>query len=207
MSVRVNLLPEATKQRSRAAQQRLGLIGAMAALVIGVGTVHLVQVRALDSAEQELLAAEQVRAMLESERDDLGIYANLDARLLAAEQRINTAMASEVSMAGVLQDVALVTPPDTGLTALNIVMTPPNPDVPTRTVGSINIAGQTTTGHAPGVERLLLQFGKIAAFEEAYFNASTVDDDGVANFSVDIGVLPSAKTDRYADGLPQEYSR
>ena len=207
MSVRVNLLPEATKARGRASQQRTALIGAFVALVVVIGVVHLLQIRTLNEAEEELLAAETERAVLTSERDDLAPYADLDQRLVAAKTRITAAMAEEVSIAGVLQDVAAVTPADTGLTSMTFVATPSTPETPSLTVGSVNISGQSTAGHAPGVERLLLDVGKVATFQEGFFNSSTEDEDGVSSFNIDIGVLPSAKTDRYAEGLPEEFSR
>ena len=207
MSVRVNLLPEATKQRDRVARQQAGLVGAMVALVAVVGGVHLVQVRTLDTAELELATAEQQLAVAESERDDLAAYSDLDQRLTSSKDRLTAAMADEVSLAGLLQDVAMVTPSDTGLENLSLVMTPPTPELPSETIGTMNVTGKTTVGHAPGVERVLLQYGKMSTFQEAFFNSSTVDEDGVSTFNVDIGVLPTAKTGRYADGLPEESLR
>ena len=207
MSVRVNLLPEATKARSRAGHQRTLLIGSMAALVLVVALVHVSQLRILDRTEGELADAELELAVLASERSDLDGFADLEQRLTSAEGRISSALADEVSIAGLLQDVAAVTPEDTGLTSMTFVATPSTPEVPSLTVGSINIAGQTTSGHAPGVERLLWHFGKISTFQEGFFNSSTVDEDGVATFNIDIGALPSAKTNRYADGLPEEFAR
>ncbi len=48
--------------------------------------------------------------------------------------------------------------------------------------GTITMTGQTRLGHAPGLERLLLEFDKIAAFSDLYFSNSTVDERGVSTF-------------------------
>jgi hypothetical protein len=207
MSVRVNLLPEATKQRDRASRQKAVLVGGLVALVVAIGAVHTTQVRSLTALEMELAAAEQQLGTLETEHAALGIYSDLDLQLTASNARLTAALSEEVSLAGLLQDIAMVTPTDTGLSNLSLVLTPSTPELPSPTVGSINLTGQTTTGHAPGVERVLLHYGKISTFQEALFNSSTIDEDGVSTFNVDIGVLPTAKTDRYADGMPEEFAR
>lgn len=206
-SVRVNLLPEATKARDRASQQR-GIAAALAVtLLAGLGVSYWTQVRSLAAAEEELAAAEQVLAARQAERADLATYADLDLRLQTAEQRLETALGPEVSMASVLQDVAAVTPTNTGLLAMTMNLPRPVDSTEPRIVGSVNVSGQVTSGLAPGVERVLLEYDKIAAFDEPYFNSSAVDEDGVALFNLDFGLLPNARTERYADGLPMELQR
>jgi hypothetical protein len=206
-SVRVNLLPEATKARDRASQQR-GIAAVLAVtLFAGLGVSYWTQVRSLAAAEEELVAAEQVLAARQAERADLATYADLDLRLQTAEQRLVTALGPEVSVASVLQDVAAVTPSNTGLLAMTMNLPRPVDATEPRTVGSVNVSGQVTSGLAPGVERVLLEYDKIGAFDEPYFNSSAVDEDGVALFNLDFGLLPNARTERYADGLPMELQR
>ena len=208
MSVRVNLLPEATKQQGRSNQQRLIALAGFAALLLALGGAYLWQSNSLSNAEADLAAAENSLALAQSEEADLAPFADIDRRVAEAEAQLSAALAAEVSIAGILQDIAAVTPSDTGLTNMNLVLEQPNPDAPPQlTVGSLNLAGQVTTGIAPGVERILLAFDKVGTFDEPFFNSTTVDEDGVATFSVDVGLLPSARTDRYTDGLPEEFRR
>ena len=208
MSVRVNLLPEATKQQGRSNQQRLMALAGFAVLLVALGGAYLWQSSRLSNAEADLAAAQNSLAVARSEEADLAAFADIDRRVAEAEAQLSAAFAAEVSIAGVLQDIAAVTPTDTGLTNLNLVLEQPNPDAPPLpTVGSLNLTGQVTTGIAPGVERILLAFDKVGTFDEPFFNSTTVDEDGVATFSVDVGLLPSARTDRYTDGLPEEFRR
>ncbi|MCC5949691.1 MAG: hypothetical protein JJT89_14665 [Nitriliruptoraceae bacterium] len=206
MSVRVNLLPSATREKDAANQQRLFAGLAAIVLLAVLGGVYLWGATQITSAEEELADAQSELATLRSREGDLAIFADIDQRVNEADQRLATNLNGEVSVAGVLQDVALVTPGDAGLTGLSVTITRPT-DAPTRLVGSLNVSGQSLGGIAPGVERLLLNFDKVATFDEPLFNSSTVDVDGVASFSMDVGLLPLARTERYADGLPEELRR
>jgi hypothetical protein len=207
MSVRVNLLPQETRARSRAAQHRAAAAGVGALVMVLLAGAYVAQGRQLAEAEARLADEETHLAMLTAERAELAVYADLDARLAESEERVRTAMVEEISVAGVLQDVAAVTPADTGLTGLNLTLDHPAEGatpVPGEPIGTLNLTGQTVAGHAPGVERILLQLDKVADFAEPFFNASTADEDEVATFSLDVGLLPTARTDRYEAGVPGE---
>jgi hypothetical protein len=207
MSVRVNLLPAATRERDRAIRQR-GVAGAMfLVLLLGLGSVWLVQDRKLGDLEAELAAEQAVLAALVAEEAELAAYADLDARLAAADERVRTAMSGEVSFAGALQDVAAVTPPDTGLTTLTIDIERPaegTEAVVGASVGTVNLGGHSLTGHAPGVERILLELDKVYHFDEPFFNSSTLDEEGVATFNLDVGLQPRSVTGRYDEGVPED---
>lgn len=207
MSVRVNLLPEATRTQDRANQQRI-LVGALALAFLAVlGGLFWWQSTRISNLESELAQAENRLAMAISEQGDLAVFADIDQRVAQAQGRLTSALSTEVSVAGILQDIAAVTPADTGLTAFNLTIVPPNDETPALTVGSVNLTGQVTSGIAPGVERILLDYGKVGSFDEPVFNSTTVDEDGVATFSLEVGLLPTARTDRYSDGLPEELRR
>ena len=207
MTVRVNLLPEEITQRDRAMQQRLIAVAAGVFLLLVLGGALLFQLRQLSHAEDDLADAERQLAVARSEEAELRPFADIGQRVESAETQLTTALSTEVSLAGVLQDVAAVTPPDTGLTALNLTLAQPGGPATARSVGSLNLTGQVTSGIAPGVERVLLAYDKVGVFDEPFFNSTTVDPDGVATFSLDVGLLPIARTDRYSDGLPEELRR
>jgi hypothetical protein len=211
MSVRVNLLPAATRERDRAARQRGVAGGLFLVVLLALGSVWLVQDRKLGGLEAELAAEQQVLSGLQAEQAELAAYADLAARLSAADERVRTALSDEVSFAGALQDVAAVTPPDTGLLSLTIDVQPPLTDgteaiagASVGTVGTVNLSGHSLTGHAPGVERILLELDKVYNFDEPFFNSSTLDEDGVATFNLDVGLQPRSRTGRYDEGVPED---
>lgn len=202
MSVRVNLLPEATKERSRAAQHRAIAMLVGVVLLAGLGGAYWWATSQVAEAEDRLLAAETRTAELQSESDELQAFGELATRRELSDEVLLSAMASEVSLAGVLQDVAAVTPSDTQFETLTVALAPTE----TGTVGTFNMTGKTLTSHAPGVEQMLIQLDKVVSFVDLYLNSSTLDDpaDSVATFSLDGQIGPEAATNRYADGLPEE---
>ena len=206
MSVRVNLLPEATKQRGRANQQRLiaGVAGLV--LLLALGGVWLMGQMRISNAEDELASDQQRTAELRAEEAELVAFAALSGRRDAADAILATAMADEVSLAAILQDLAAVIPTDTQFDTVGVQLTPPGDGTPAGTAGTLSISAKTLTSHAPGVERTLIGLEKISTFRDLYLNASSLDadDDQVASFSVDGSVSDSARTGRYEDGLPEE---
>ena len=212
MSVRVNLLPEATKARGRANQQRNALLLAAVVLLAGLGGVYWWAVSEVNAAEDELLAEQALTAELQSEQAELAVFSELaDRRELAAEA-LEAAMVPEVSVAGVLQDISSVVPADTQLETLVVDLPIPVPDaaaeaeaLPT-TVGTFSLTGRTLTSHAPGVERVMLELDQMAAFRDVHLNSSTLDelDDETVTFNLDGQIGPEAMTGRYDEGLPEE---
>lgn len=216
MSVRVNLLPEATRQRDRAARQRLLALAAGGLLLAGLGGTYAWASGQVTAAEDLLAAEQQTTATLRGEVVALGEFDDLASRRDEARQLLVEAMGTEVSLAGVLQDVAAVMPTDTQLETLTVDVTAADtpPDVAAEAavdgappgVGSYNATGKTLTSHAPGVERVLHQLEKVVGFRDLYLNSSTLEevDERIAAFSLDGRIGSEARTERYADGLPEE---
>ena len=206
MSVRVNLLPGEVAERNRAARQR-ALMGAGAVGVLGLlGVAYLFQVNRVNDAQAEL-EAEQARVTeLQAELAELSEFQELQGRLEAANTLVATAFDGEVSMAGVLQDLAAVYPTDAQLEELSIALTDPTADLGAIRVaiGRMTASGATLQGHAPGLERLLLELDKVASFSNVFFTNSTQDEEGIAAFSLDVDLGDEVLTRRYADGLPEE---
>jgi Tfp pilus assembly protein PilN len=205
MSVRVNLLPEATKQRGRANQQRLAAALAAGALLLALAGVWWWASNQVRQAEDRLAAEQAVSAGLRAEEAELIAFRDLANRLDEAEEVLVASLSDEVSLAGVLQDLAAVMPEDAQIDtlAINVQGVPDRTDV----MGNLVITGRTLTSHAPGVERMLLSLEKITTFGDLFLNSSTLDqeqEDPVANFSLEGAVRAEARTDRYVDGLPGE---
>jgi Tfp pilus assembly protein PilN len=210
MSVRVNLLPQEQTARQAAARQRNGVIVGAAALVLALGGAYWWASAEVTEAETRLAAAQDVSSGLRLEVEQLAEIRELDERRTAAVELLSTTLADEVSMAGLLQDVASVIPSDTQLDALNVdlAVAAPEGEIGNQpgAIGSVNLTGKTLEAHAPGVERFLLELDKVASFRDLYVNSSALDDpdERVATYSIDAAVGPEALTGRYWTGLPEE---
>ena len=206
MSVRVNLLPEATKQRGRENQQRLIAGGAVGLLLLVLGGVWFWAASQVRQAE-DLLADEQaVTAGLRSEQAELVAFRDLADRRDRADVVLTDSLGNEVSVAGILQDLAAVMPDDAQFDTLTVTIQPES-DVESAAIGAVTITGQSLTSHAPGVERILLSLEKLSTFGDLFLNSSTLDteaEDPVVTFSVDGAIQVEARTERYNDGLPEE---
>ncbi len=205
MSVRVNLLPEATKQRGRDNQQRLLAAAAAGVLLLALGGVWWWAASQVRQAEDQLAAEQSVTAGLRAEEAELIAFRDLATRRDLATEVLVASLSDEVSLAGVLQDLAAVMPEDAQIDtlAVNLQGVPERTDV----MGNLVITGQTLTSHAPGVERMLLALEKITTFGDLFLNSSTLDqeqEDPVAGFSLEGAVRAEARTDRYVTGLPGE---
>lgn len=209
MSVRVNLLPREVEERNKASRQRAALAAAGVGFLALLVALYIFQLGRVSAAE-DVLAAEEARlAELNAELATLQEFQELEARAAAADSTMQTLLGGEASFAGVLQDLAAVMPTDADLAALAIVMAEA-PEAPqlggTRQVyGTLTASGRTIRGHAPGLERLLLELDKVAAFDNVYFSSSSLDEEGgFALFSLDLDLGAEVLTRRYVNGLPEE---
>ena len=217
MSVRVNLLPQATKARGQATRQRGILAGAGLALVLLLVGVWWYGAMQVSAAEDELAEEEAETAALQADRDELVLFEDLAERREQADEYVRNSLAHEVSFAAVLQDLAFAAPDDVQYDTLTVQVDPPVDDEPSVSVGTFSISGQTVSSHAPGVERLLIALDQIAGFDQLYLNTSNLDPpddqtedltidpngDAIVGFSVDGRLRTEARTERYADGLPE----
>jgi Tfp pilus assembly protein PilN len=204
MSVRVNLLPESTKQRDRAAQQRSIAALAGVALLAGLGGVYLWQSSQVSQAEDTLFAEQARTSELRGDQAELIAFQELADRRDRSDEILSTALSDEVSFAGVLQDVAAVLPADTQLETFAFDI-PAVPDPTSEMVGTLTVTGKTLASHSPGVERVMLSLDKVVSFRDPYLNSSTLEeeDERIATFSLDGQIGPEAETGRYVNGLPE----
>lgn len=208
MSVRVNLLPGEVAERNRVARQRAGLAAGAVAFVGLLGVVYLVQANRVGDARALLEERQAQIAELESEVAELQEFGELEQRAQLADQVLAGALGEEASVAGVLQDLAAVFPSDAELDSLAVTIQPvaaaPALGGLRPVAGSLTAAGRTLRGHAPGLERLLLELEKVAGFENTFFASSMLDEAGVSTFTIDLSLGDTVRTRRYADGLPEE---
>jgi Tfp pilus assembly protein PilN len=208
MSVRVNLLPREALERQAAARKKALVVVGGVALVAALGATTLWQNGRIDAAESLLAEEQQVLAALQGEVLRLDEFSELGQEIERTTSLIRTAMAGEVSMAGILQDVAAVMPSDAEFETLTLTVTPNDagPGSTAPTVGTLVASGRGANAHAPGIERLLLEFDKVAAFHDPFLTSSTLEevDDPYTQFNLEAQLGPEVLTGRYADGIPEE---
>jgi Tfp pilus assembly protein PilN len=206
--VRVNLLPESTRQRDRAARQRNGLLGAGVLLLALLGLIYWWASAQVTAAETQLAAELAVTSELRAEVDAMAGFQEMIQRREMASSALTEALAGEVSFAGVLQDLAVVMPSDAQLDSLALTFEPAAAGATeaAAAVGIFTATGQTLTSHAPGVERLILELGKVASLLDPHLNSSTLNDpeEQVSTFSLEGRIGAEAATGRYHEGLPEE---
>jgi Tfp pilus assembly protein PilN len=209
VNARVNLLPREVEARNRAARQRAGLAGAGVLFLAILVALYLFQVGRVNDTQARLEAEQAELSALQADLATLTEFQDLERRRDEANELLATALGGEASVAGVLQDLAAVFPTDADLTSLAVTVTG-EPGAAALgaerpSYGQLTGSGRTTRGHAPGLERLLLELEKVGAFSDVYFGSSTLDEEGgFATFSIDVQLGPEILTRRYANGLPEE---
>jgi Tfp pilus assembly protein PilN len=208
MSVRVNLLPQATREHDRMTRQRGGLVAAFVVLLLLLLLLFLWQNSRIATADEEL-AAEQARlSELQGEAAQLQEFQQLEERLRSADELVTSVLGDEVSVAGILQDLAVVMPSDAQFDDLAITVGRVEAFGPAErmSVGSLTANGQSLNNHAPGVERLLLELDKMAVFHDLFVTDSRLEDpeEPFVTFSLESQLGPESRTGRYLDGVPEE---
>ncbi|MEX2503365.1 MAG: hypothetical protein WD378_00860 [Egicoccus sp.] len=208
MSVRVNLLPAASRERARATRQRGYLLGSVAAVVVLLAGVHVWVLGTVEQARTDRDAAQAEVQAVQRELTDMAAYAELDREHAEAETVLSTALSGEISFAGILQDVAVSVPDDIALT--NLELTRIGDPVPGTVVipaaARLSVGGEALHGAAPGVEHFLWQLGQLSSVTDPYTsNLSAIEDEPEAvSFTVEADLTDEVYTQRYATGLPKD---
>jgi hypothetical protein len=209
MSVKVNLLPQATQQRARHGQQRAVAVASFGLLVAALGAGYWYQLDRVADADAELLAANETVSLRESELADLAPFEDLEASLTRSTLALTTALGDEISIAGLMQDAALVTPGDVALTSLEFIATEDIPaadgQVVRPAVARLVVGGETTRDHAPGLERMLYEYDKISTLFNVHLATTAVDEEqpDILLFTIEADLGTDARTGRYTNGLPE----
>lgn len=209
MSVKVNLLPAEASARQAVARQRNGVIAGGVAVVAILGAVTFWQNGQVADAENRLAGQQLVLAGLQEEVRQLGEFAELEQRVQQSDTMIVQALAAETSFAGMLQDIAAVMPSDAQLETLNITLDPPTESetgTDSASLGTMVAVGKSLNDHAPGLERLLLELDKVAAFHDLFFTSSIREEvgDPYPTFTVEAQIGPESLTGRYLNGVPED---
>lgn len=201
MSVRVNLLPGEVAARGRASRARI-VAGVLAFVLVGIlGILSLMQRSSINDAREQLASIQAANEELNADIAALQPFADLEARANTSVDLVELALGSEGSLATVLQDLSAVLPPDAQIDNLSVTL--PGEAISPATGGTrliygrLAATGQVTEGIAPGVERLMIDLDRVAAFDNPYVTTSTVDEEGVATFSLEVELGPETLTRRY----------
>lgn len=215
MSARVNLLPPelATKRRARMIT-RLTFVGVAAWLAV-LGSLFVTKTAQVEDARVERDAAQAQVQVLENEVAALDEYRVIAARLDARNALLASSMSDEVSWARILNDLSLAFPADASLTSLTAALTPPvealaGEITPQAAVGDLAFNGYSVEELAPGVEGVLIDFEKARGFVNTYLTTASQQekaDTEVTDFNGMVRLDETARTGRYAEGLPTEVSQ
>lgn len=204
--VRVNLLPDDVRRRNVESRRNLGIAAGFGVLLLAIGGVYYWQTTRVDEAQAVVDEEQETLTALQAELASLQEYEELRELRAEGDDVLRTALGLEASIAGIMQDIASVMPPDSQLDSLTLSLTDPTPGdlgATREAYGSLVMSGQTRLGHAPGLERFLLEFDKIAAFSDLYFSNSTLDERGVSSFTSEADLGSEVLTGRYLEGLPE----
>jgi hypothetical protein len=208
MSVRVNLLPQEAVARQAAARQRGVVIAGGLLFVAALGATTLWQDGRIAAADVELAAEVDLLTALRGEELLLDEFATLHSEADHTDEMIRAALSGEASLAGILQDVAAVMPSDAEFESLAVTMSAEEPVAGQAAagLGTLEATGRSTGSHAPGVERLLLEFDKVAGFHDPFLANSVLEDvaEPYPLFTFQAQLGPEVLTGRYAHGVPEE---
>lgn len=212
MIARVNLLPPEIETARRARRTaRLSTVAVAAWIgVLGVG--FMIKTDQVDAARDDRDAAQAQVDDLNREVAALDEYAKLAAALDARSAILTSAMTEEISWARVLNDLSLAFPADASLNDLNALLVAEEEPVPGEVkpaagVGDLTFTGYSVERFAPGVEGVLLRFDDAEGFNDTFLTTAQKAEKGttaVTDFTGTVRLDEDARTNRYANGLPEE---
>ena len=199
MTAKVNLLPQATRADAGKTRQRGIAVGVVLLVIAALGLATFLQFGVLEDAEQDLADAQAELVAAQAEVAALAEFEDIEQRLAETNELVTSVLAGETTLAGILQDIALVTPTEGAFTSMGLTFQQDDPS----TVGTFTGNAEVLSSHAPGVERFLLQLERPAGFRNAFPGGSAIDEDDIATFPVTVQLGPEYRTGRYQDGLPE----
>jgi hypothetical protein len=215
MSARVNLLPPEIAQRARARKATSWTIMAVLLYAALLVVLYIGKLASVNAAEEQRAQEAATVAALEVELAQLQQYAELDRQVAAREELLEAAMATEVSWARIMNDLALTFPASSSMTTFGGLLegateagasgTPPNPN--SESIGTVAFEGYSVEQLSPGVERVLIKFDEVDTFFNAYLTEATEEERNnttIMSFNGTFQLNDKAYTNRYAEGLPPE---
>jgi hypothetical protein len=180
-----------------------------------LGVIYLAKLGQVNDARAERDQAQATVAELQAELATLQEFADLDRQVKARNELLAGAMATEISWARTLNDLALTFPASSSLTELAAAAVgattadaqTADTSVSAEAVASMTFGGYSVERFAPGVERVLIKFDDVGMFINAYLTQAAtelIDETLVTGFDGNLEMSEDARTGRYAEGLPPE---
>ena len=213
----INLLPS-EEGRQQTLRRRAGIAALlMVTLWAGLGAALIAQLAVVEDRADERDAVASRSAQLRGQVASLAVFQRMADDAAAGNQILAYAMADEVSWAQLLLDLSRGVPESASFTQIDgeLIDTPAgtttSSDVFVLTegtdVGFFTIAGYTREIFTPGLEDMLRRFGAIDGFFQQYLSTAQVEEIGdvpVTRYAAEVRLEDSARTHRYADGLPRQ---
>lgn len=209
----VNLLP-GTYERMRVLQRRWAAVAvALVVLWIALGALVFDEQTERNQLLAERNDAADRVALLDAQVESLSALQDLADRLAVGNETLAYVMDNEVSWARILVELSRGVPATTSFTSIHGRIEAPDNVSDDDAIFVADDDGDLgffvlngyDTGQLTGIQELLRRFGELDGFSREYLN--TVESDSIGNvpinnFSAEVRLEPSARTNRYELGLP-----
>ncbi len=177
----VNLLPPEVKTRQRVRRYTVAATGAVAAVVVLLLMVFVMQTMRLGEVEDSLSAQGQVNRGLQTRITDLQPVAQLHAQVQSRQELADGLLANQVVWSGVLRNVSAALPGGLWLTSMTGTLNPTVPGTPAATggstvVGNIQFHGQSFEHVTVG--SWLTRLEQMPGWVNAWVTSSSKDTPG-----------------------------
>jgi Tfp pilus assembly protein PilN len=212
---RVNLLPPEIAEAAKVARTKRALVGLIVAVLALLGLAFVWASSQVSAAQSDLDAATTENAQLQAQAAQYAAVPEVNAELATAQTNLTTAMAPEVRVSFLMNDLSLTIPSSVRLTTMTIGVGPtdaavqaastaalaaglPAPDL----AGSVSYQGKATSMDA--VASWLASFNKQVAYQTPYLSTATKNEEAdtvgkVFNFNSTAELTSAAKSNRYAE--------
>lgn len=211
----VNLIPGDVQRSSLVRRRAVIAVFGVVALWAVLGTVQWLQLRTVDDRLVVRDDAAQRVALLQGQVDSLAVFQQMADDVTAGNAVLAEAMGREVSWAELLIDLSRGVPDDASFTDITGLIVDPPPGRAASSdvfvaneapdIGVFTVNGYTTDLFTPGVQELLRRFGAIDGFFQEYLSNATIGEVSgvdVTTFAAEVRLDETARTGRYAQGLP-----
>jgi Tfp pilus assembly protein PilN len=208
---RVNLLPPEVHEARKLRRLQLGLGAGVAAIVVVLGGVYVMEAQSAHQASDELASAQSQTTVLNAQKAQFADVPRTLSAIQSAEDARQTAMTDDVSWYRYLNDLSYITPANTWLTTLTISVGSA-PGTTTATTGAASaptgltsagvatVAFQGTAKNHNDVAAWLDALAKEKGWTNVYFTNSSsgmIGTTPVVNFTSSLNVSAAALSHRY----------
>ncbi len=141
----VNLLPTGVREKQRSRRATVAAVAGVAAVVMALALVYVLQAGRLSSANRQLTAQQSINRDFRTRISALQPFADLKASVATRQALVSQLVQGEVLWSGVLHDLSMVIPDQMWLTGMSGTLTAASP------TGSGGGSGASSNGSfAPG---------------------------------------------------------